>query len=674
MPSSRKSTWSTNLILVATLTLILSLNVTAQNYEWVKSAGGPTKVSSIFPGKIHVDASGNTYLTGSIHKQVTFDNVTIAPSTVTSYGDIFITKYDSNGKLEWIKQDGGTGNEYAQDIEVDAQGNVYVLGFFSKVFDGYKCEISGVSLISDGSEHEYFLAKYDARGTLIWVKQTYNSGHTMDPQGQIALDTQGNIIMQGSYIGEIGFGGKSLKNDGKSYSMFVAKYTSSGTPVWVTTHFSHINYNPYSSGNEIGDYMSANGLVTDNDNNIYITGNFKGTLDFAGDQVKSQGTDMYLVKLSSSGQHLWHKVTGSVDHDYTADVEIDSKGNPYWLIYTNRPKIGTASNSKDWGTFIAKLDQNGNAYEISSIIEYGFCTAIAIGKEDRVYAIGHFSPTARVDCVVLESTSQNNDAFFISQDVAGNLQWIKEVQGLYGIMTLDIQVDKENNAYGLGYFRGDISFDNINVLNIGGANTAEQGLFTDDMFLAKVNNIDVYAPPASMSLSCEIPQTSSINNNTTLTATLKNANAPVSYSWDLGNGDTRVTTNPTLNYTYSSAGKYFIKIQATDNLGCNVICSSNIIVSGSVESGPVVPGPNTDILIPNIFTPNGDGKNDVFTIANYTLDVPFQITIFNRWGKQVVALEDGVKGWNGENCAEGIYYYIIQINGEVKKGWIELVR
>src|SRR5690606_2204136 len=100
--------------------------------------------------------------------------------------------------------------------------------------------------------------------------------------------------------------------------------------------------------------------------------------------------------------------------------------------------------------------------------------AIGIGNDDKVYAVGHYNPQARIDCFVLNSTSTNNDAFILSQDAGGSLQWVKEIKGLFGIWAMDLHLDAAaENAYGLGYFRGDISFDNKKVLNIGGANAGE---------------------------------------------------------------------------------------------------------------------------------------------------------------------------------------------------------
>ena len=66
--------------------------------------------------------------------------------------------------------------------------------------------------------------------------------------------------------------------------------------------------------------------------------------------------------------------------------------------------------------------------------------------------------------------------------------------------------------------------------------------------------------------------------------------------------------------------------------------------------------------IPNIITPNGDGKNDTFQ-PEWALGYRRHLTVYNRWGAQVFETTDARSGWNakinGEPVAEGVYYYIL---------------
>lgn len=83
----------------------------------------------------------------------------------------------------------------------------------------------------------------------------------------------------------------------------------------------------------------------------------------------------------------------------------------------------------------------------------------------------------------------------------------------------------------------------------------------------------------------------------------------------------------------------------------------------------------TEVLIPNVFTPNEDGMNDVFELS-----FPYEsLTILNRWGNVVFSSQDGTATWNGETsignfCAEGVYFYIIEWLGTKFTGFVHLLR
>jgi gliding motility-associated-like protein len=79
-----------------------------------------------------------------------------------------------------------------------------------------------------------------------------------------------------------------------------------------------------------------------------------------------------------------------------------------------------------------------------------------------------------------------------------------------------------------------------------------------------------------------------------------------------------------------------------------------------------------ELLIPNIFTPNGDGLNDVWEFQNVN-NRSLKVDIYNRWGA-VIANWKGNQPWDGENVPSGVYYYIIETEEETYRGTVSLVR
>ncbi len=140
-----------------------------------------------------------------------------------------------------------------------------------------------------------------------------------------------------------------------------------------------------------------------------------------------------------------------------------------------------------------------------------------------------------------------------------------------------------------------------------------------------------------------------------LTFTNKTANAS-KFSWALGNTDSLKVAVPE-NYRFSKGGTYNVTLKAYNKIGCELVVTKSIEV------------PENEGKIPNVITPNNDGKNDNFVIGfkNATVE------IYNRWGKQIFLSKDYQNDW-GKDIASGTYYYILTTpTGANCKGWVTVV-
>ncbi|MFC5270682.1 gliding motility-associated C-terminal domain-containing protein [Adhaeribacter terreus] len=93
-------------------------------------------------------------------------------------------------------------------------------------------------------------------------------------------------------------------------------------------------------------------------------------------------------------------------------------------------------------------------------------------------------------------------------------------------------------------------------------------------------------------------------------------------------------------------------------------------------------GDYENLLLPNIFTPNNDSRNDTFRPMQMCGIASGTLKIYNRWGQLLYETSDIGKGWNGRvnggKSADGVYFYLVEyrdFNGQLKrkKGWVELV-
>lgn len=144
----------------------------------------------------------------------------------------------------------------------------------------------------------------------------------------------------------------------------------------------------------------------------------------------------------------------------------------------------------------------------------------------------------------------------------------------------------------------------------------------------------------------------------------------VSYLWDLGDGTSSSATNPSNTYLY---GTYTVMLIATNASGCQDTAYLLIDVDQI-----------SLLSVPNVFTPNGDGNNDLFhAITEYGLTT-FDATIYDRWGLKMYEWNDSSAGWNGQAkngspAPDGTYYYIINATGIDNKdylytGFVQLIR
>jgi gliding motility-associated-like protein len=134
--------------------------------------------------------------------------------------------------------------------------------------------------------------------------------------------------------------------------------------------------------------------------------------------------------------------------------------------------------------------------------------------------------------------------------------------------------------------------------------------------------------------------------------------------WNFGTGFTSTAENPT--YSFSTPGTYFVTLLVENEHGC----------AGTVVHGPyIVTMP--ELFIPNVFSPNGDGFNDVF-LVQYSGNQRFKLSVFDRWGVQLHSTNNKMAGWDGKNqdseVVEGVYYYEVKVGDRDYTGNITLVR
>ena len=147
-----------------------------------------------------------------------------------------------------------------------------------------------------------------------------------------------------------------------------------------------------------------------------------------------------------------------------------------------------------------------------------------------------------------------------------------------------------------------------------------------------------------------------------------------SYFWDFGNGNTLNASNTnTVETTYLSVQSYEVWL----------VVSNGFCADSALATIIVLPVGAPEIVIPNVFTPNGDVTNDEWIIQTTNI-ASIEIVILNRWGNVMTEINDLATGWdgkttNGDDATDGTYFYKYTakaLNGENLSGhgFLTLIR
>ena len=194
-------------------------------------------------------------------------------------------------------------------------------------------------------------------GTLSYQWGKVMGGTGVVTPRDVAIDSAGNIILVGAFTGNIELGGSPLANAGQT-DAFVAKYSATGGHLWS---FSYCK----------GEDQGALAVAVDANNNIAITGNFKGSMSIAGGAaITASGNgmfpDVYVVQLDSNGDHVHSSPygVGAGNNDSGNAIATDSSGNIIFAgRFANTINFGggdiSSGGSGVQSLFLAKLTSGG---------------------------------------------------------------------------------------------------------------------------------------------------------------------------------------------------------------------------------------------------------------------------------------------------------------------------
>ncbi len=192
----------------------------AGNLVWIRTGGGSYQDEAY---AISTDIAGNCYVTGYFTGNASFGGINLASAGYFDT-DVFLIKYNPSGTLAWAKRAGGTANDIGYGVEAAPNGSIYVDGVF------YGTKTFGETVLSRVTGSNGFLVKFESNGKTAWVKGTNGSG--TNEFKKVSTDANSNCYVAGTISNTVSFGKIELTSAGGKDAC-VAKYDPKGTLMWV---------------------------------------------------------------------------------------------------------------------------------------------------------------------------------------------------------------------------------------------------------------------------------------------------------------------------------------------------------------------------------------------------------------------------------------------------------
>jgi uncharacterized repeat protein (TIGR01451 family) len=323
--------------------------------------------------------------------------------------DLWVEKFNSEGVSQWRKLIGGNQQESVDAYQYNADGSIVILGTTSST-DGVLTNFHG--------QIDIWICKLDNSGNILWEKCF--GGSATDFPSNIIKATGGGYIFSG--YTESNNGDLTL-NHGKS-DAWVVKISEAGNILWQK-----------SLGGSERDGSDVSGLIETPDESIlFSTDTYSNDGDVSGFHESGGNTDIWLVKLSSTGSIIWNNCFGGNSADYIESVKLLPSGEIYLLGGTDSPELpsfhdpGTADISDIYfcrvsstGTLLFQKCFGGTSvdlsFELLSVNSDGSCVIAGETESNNGDVVGH------------HGASSNFDIWVFKIDGAGNIVWQKTLGG-----------------------------------------------------------------------------------------------------------------------------------------------------------------------------------------------------------------------------------------------------
>lgn len=626
------------------------------------------------------DTNNNMYLTGQFENKCTMDNITLNSNNENSY-DVFIAKLSPNGSFIWAKRYGSQSDDYSNGLVIDKNNYIYVTSYMENAI-----EIDNFQIYNDINQHKGYnlLAKFNTDGFLVSYQTSKGAPAIAH---DIAINNDDEIYLAGTYsfvpsLNDLTWF-SSLTLTSYTYQMsqishtFLLKYSTNGEALWLKSFATNAsNYSPIYFSQPLR-------LATNNEGDVYITGNIEVNNSNPYNVLPPTNgrKGFYIAKHSKIGYQQWCKIIdrGGNYLDYISDIFINNNNNIFISGYYSSLSlnfdnniINNKSGNANYDLFFTELEDlttsscppKGTTIQQSAIIcadaihtitsQYAYAQETLWLRNNQIHLRGAYpsiqvNQTGAYQLVVNPFTSCADTSNVVNIQVLPYPS--KNVEGKNIICEGEsTTLNAENNpAYTYQWYMNQQPINGATNHSITVSTPAEYLVHITNQNLCKTisNKIILQIVPKQEDF---LPDSLFFCKNNSITITPRSLQGIWDYKWEGGEN--------TQSITVEKPNIYALTVSRN---GCSY--TDRVTVSFY------------DDFIPNIITPNNDGKNDTWVIST-SKGQTFQVEIFDRNGSLVYQNIDYRNDWDGGNLPIGSYYfYLKNITCQTSmKGIINIIR
>lgn len=553
-----------------------------------------------YRGEIILDRFDNCYITSST-KSANFPTVNGFDDQLDGHQDAIVMKLTKDlDDLQWSSYLGGDNADAGFSLKVDTNHFVYVSGGTNST--NFPQTAGSIHNAYQGGASDGYLTKIDSNGSTI-IASTFIGTNAYDQCYFIEIDRFGSIYTIGQTEGSFPVFNANYSNP--ISGQFIAKYNNNLTSTIYTTVFGNGN-------NTIN--FSPSAFLVDRCQNVYVSG--------WGGNILGTGAPLLNMPVSNGA---FQEMAGDGYNFYLFVLERDAES----LLYGTYFGGNLSQEHVDGGT--SRFDKDGIVYQ-------SVCAGCG-GNDDFPTTNGVWSTTNN-------STNCNNGVFKFDFEIVPQANFtVDNQQGC-----LPLTVNFNNTSRNISRFLWDFGnndttsqilnptriYDSVGVFQV-------TLLITDsicDVTDTAYQTITVSAPNDASTIWAD-RDTIIKGSGTFLHVT---PDSGFTFLWD-GNVPETFNRSASPYVTPEKTTTYTVEI-TNEATGCSYSKTITVYV---VEINCAEP----DIFLPNAFTPNGDGENDLLLLrGNYITEM--HLAIYNRWGEKVFETTDQKVGWDGTFKGESV--------------------